>query len=340
MFFGIEKFQNNLDLTIFINLLIYIVVLLGVPTIFLAFLSLFKIKTSNKRSIYLYAFSTGMFLIIGAAGFIKEGFFKLEYYFHDPKSGAQITQGSLIKEQGYIALIVGGAALIGLLIVIVGRYLFIKYSKVEMHAHHNEHAHSDHLVSFKDIDNPKAAWTAILMLLSHRIIDGLVLGISVYQLTALGYHKANLALIITFNVHLLIEVIIVFYRQIQYGQTKGKAILYNFITLILIIPIMFLGAFLGQYINNIQWLEPFLYCMGGAIIVFMSIIELVPEFIHYRNESPKTIYITLFVLAISIVLTLIFLSFHTHNQSSGSITGGIEIVKESRNWGTILWRKI
>jgi len=89
------------------------------------------------------------------------------------------------------------------------------------------------------------------MLLSHRLIDGLVLGLSVYQLTTNGVNKANLALIITFNIHLLLEVVIVYYRQIQYGEKKSKAILFNFITLILIIPIMFLGAFIGKFLNKV-----------------------------------------------------------------------------------------
>ncbi|AWX42595.1 Uncharacterised protein [Metamycoplasma cloacale] len=338
MFFTIDKFGGNLNLTIFVNLLIYIIVLLGVPSVFLGFLSLFKFKASPKRSIYLYAFSTGMFLIIGAAGFIKEGYFRLEYFFHDTSTtgGYQYTSGNQTKEQLFIALIVGSASLIGLAIVILGRYLFVKLSKTELHVEHDHHSHSDHLFSYRDVDNPKAAWTAILMILSHRIIDGLVLGVSVFQLTSQGYQKPNLALIITFNIHLLFEVVIVYYRQIQYGESKLKAIGYNLLTLVLIIPIMFLGAFLGQYINKVAWIEPFLTTMGGAIIVFMSVIELVPEFIHYRNESTKTIYITLIVLASSIVLTLIFLSFHTHTQSSPNITGGF--IEGFRN-RELVWRR-
>ncbi|SFW06918.1 Uncharacterised protein [Chlamydia abortus] len=89
------------------------------------------------------------------------------------------------------------------------------------------------------------------MMLSHRIIDGLVLGISVYQVTANGISKANLGLIITFNIHLLLEVVLIYYRQLQYGEKKGKAILFNFVTLLLIVPIMFIGAFLGKYINKV-----------------------------------------------------------------------------------------
>lgn len=315
MFFTIDKFNGNLELTILINLLIYILILLSVPLISMGIISIFKIKVTNKKSIYLYAFSTGMFLIIGAVGFMKEGYILLEQWFHDNSEagGLKFTGGNLALEQTYIALIVGISSLIGLTIVILGRFLLTRKSK-ELHKDHNEHDHSEHFVSFSDIDNPKEAWTAILMLLSHRLIDGLVLGLSVYQLTNNGVNKGNLALIITFNIHLLLEVVIVYYRQIQYGEKKSKAILFNFITLILIIPIMFLGAFIGKFLNKVGWLIPSLEILGGAIIVFMAIIELVPEFIHYRNENRKVIYTTLIVFSLSIVLTLILLSFHTHTQ--------------------------
>ena len=317
MFLTIKNFNGNLELTILVNLLIYILILLSIPLIFMGIISLFKVRVTSKKSIYLYAFSTGMFLMIGAAGFIKEGYVLLEQWFHDSSTtgGLKYTGGKPLIEQSYIALIVGLSALIGLGTVILGRFLLTR--KKELHKDHKEHDHSEHFVSFNDIDNPKEAWTAILMLLSHRLIDGLVLGLSVYQLTTNGVNKANLALIITFNIHLLLEVVIVYYRQIQYGEKKSKAILFNFITLILIVPIMFLGAFIGKFLNKVGWLIPSLEILGGSIIVFMAIVELVPEFIHYRNENKKVIYTTLIVFALSIILTLILLSFHTHNQVQG-----------------------
>lgn len=317
MFLTIKNFNGNLELTILVNLLIYILILLSIPLVFMGIISLFKVKVTSKKSIYLYAFSTGMFLMIGAAGFIKEGYVLLEQWFHDSSTtgGLKYTGGKPAIEQSYIALIVGLSALIGLGTVILGRFLLTR--KKELHKDHKEHDHSEHFVSFNDIDNPKEAWTAILMLLSHRLIDGLVLGLSVYQLTTNGVNKANLALIITFNIHLLLEVVIVYYRQIQYGEKKSKAILFNFITLILIVPIMFLGAFIGKFLNKVGWLIPSLEILGGSIIVFMAIVELVPEFIHYRNENKKVIYTTLIVFALSIILTLILLSFHTHNQVQG-----------------------
>ncbi|ACF07027.1 Uncharacterised protein [Metamycoplasma arthritidis] len=314
MFFNTSTFNNNVELTILVNLLIYIAILLGIPMLFLSFLSLFKLHPTNKKTIYLYAFSTGMFLMIGAAGFIKEGWVLLEQWFHKKDGGLLLTKGIVALEQSFIAMIVGYSAMIGLAIVIIGRYVFIRTAKVDFHKKHSDHGHSEHITSFRDIDNPKAAWSAILMLLSHRIIDGLVLGITIYQVTINGVNKANIPLIVTFNIHILLEIIIVYYRQMQYGEKRTKAILFNFITLLLIIPIMFFGAFLGKFLDRIGWLIPSLEIMGGTIVIFMSIIELVPEFIHYRNEKVKTIYGTLATIALAMVFTLVLLSFHTHTS--------------------------
>ncbi|RMA78974.1 hypothetical protein JN00_0018 [Metamycoplasma subdolum] len=328
MFFKGTDFGGNLYLVIFVNLLIYIAILLSVPMLFLTILSFIKVKITNKKTIYIYAFSTGMFLMIGSMGFMKEGTIQIETWFHTPGElgGLKYTNGNVGLERTYTALIIGLSTLIGLTIVILGRYLFIKASKTDPHSSHEEHQHSDHLISFRDVDNPKAAWTAILMILSHRIIDGLVLGYGVAQFSGVG-RNPNVALMVTFNLHLLLELVIVYYRQLQYGETKKRAILFNFITLLVLIPIMFFGAFVGPFMNKVGWLIPSLEILGGAVIVFMSIVELVPEFIHYRNESIRIIYGTLIMLAISIIFTAIILSFHSHTQPTG-ITITIEKAKE------------
>ncbi|WP_369086036.1 ZIP family metal transporter [Metamycoplasma spumans] len=305
MFIIAEKFPN-LQIAVLVNVLIYIAIMLGAPTIILGFLSLFKLKPTEKKSIYLYAFSAGMFLMIGSVGFIRESFTIANNYLHDLKFSDKIIPS-------WMALIIGVGAAIGLLIVILGRYLFVKSKKIHFHKDHEAHNHSDHLISFKDFDNPKAAWMAIIMLMSHRIIDGLFLGFSVYSLTLTDTSaNANIPLIISFNIHILLEVIIVYYRQIQYGEKKRKAILYNFLTFLLIIPFIFIGAFTGKFLLNNRWLLSSLFAMGGSIIVFMSVFELIPEFIHARNQKPKVLYTTFSIFAASIVFTLILLTFHAH----------------------------
>ncbi|MBN0970759.1 ZIP family metal transporter [Mycoplasma phocoeninasale] len=298
----------NLYLCIFVNLLIYIAILLVAPTIILGILSSFKMKSSNKGNIYLYAFSAGMFLMIGSVGFLQEAFTRM-------KNNHNLFNSDL-EFNIWTAIIIGLSSLIGLSMVILGRFLFVKIvkkSNVNIHNDHAEHSHSDHLISIKDVDNPKAAWLAIIMILSHRIIDGIFIGYSIYSLTlrGIGYRSA-IPLLISFNIHIVIEVIIVYYRQIQYGEKKGKAILYNFLTFLLIIPFMFIGAFLGRQFDLTKWVTPALFAMGGSIIVFMSVFELIPEFIHARNQSSKILYTTFSIFALAIVFTVVLLSFHGH----------------------------
>ncbi|QJR44404.1 hypothetical protein [Mycoplasma miroungirhinis] len=334
MFFKEIDFNNNLELTILVNLLIYAFILLAAPVIISLILSAIKPKFSKDKMIYLYAFSTGMFLIIGSAGFIKEAIINLESWFHsnETNGGLKLTGGNVTKEQLYMAIIVGINAIIGLTLVIIWRYISIKKHKGHIHKSHEEHGHSDHIISFNDIDNPKAAWIAILMLLIHRIIDGLVLGLSVYQMTSSNYTNPNIGLIVTFNIHILVENIIIYYRQTQYGQTKWKAIKYNLYTMLLIVPILFVGAFVGKYLDYQKWMIPSFQIIGGVIIVFTAIFELVPEFIHNRNSSVKVLYTTFTFFALSIILTLIMLSFHSHTQPPKLIGQPIENIQGIIKW--------
>ncbi|MBN0919484.1 ZIP family metal transporter [[Mycoplasma] gypis] len=312
MFISNINGSTNTSVLILVNLLIFILILLVAPMLFSLFSGLIKPKINKGKLIYLYAFSTGMFIIIGAVGFMKESFVSLEQFMHTAK-GLKLTGGSVIKEQSYLALIIGISSLIGFIFVIGWRFISVKLSREEIHGNHEEHGHSDHIISIIEIDNPKQAWAAILMLLSHRIIDGLVLGYGVYQFVDANSTKPNIALIVTFNLHILVESLIIYYRQIQYGQTRWKAIMYNFITMLLIVPIMFLGAYTGSFLDKTQWLVPAMQVLAGSIIIFTAVFELVPEFIHARNAKPKVLYCTFITFSLGIVLTLAMLSFHSHN---------------------------
>ncbi|MGX9340619.1 ZIP family metal transporter [Mycoplasma sp. 128] len=330
MFFTQSTFNNNYGLTIFVNLLLYILILLLGPMIISFLVGLVKKNVKSSKMIYLYAFSAGMFLMIGALGFMKESSTGLETWFHSSDQGKSLTGGSSAKEQLYMALIMGISSFVGLGLVIGWRFAMVKLSKEEVHKSHTDHNHSDHFISLTDIDNPRAAWVAIFMLLSHRIIDGIVLGYSVFQFTSDDYTNPNISLIVTFNIHILIESLIIYYRQLQYGQTRWKALLYNFYTMLLIIPVMFIGAYSGPLFLKSGWLLPALQTLAGAVIVFTSVFELIPEFIHARNDKPKVVYLTFISFSLSIVFSIILLSFHTHNGSV-SLQGGDIIYEQAKN---------
>ncbi|MCV3733621.1 ZIP family metal transporter [Mycoplasma enhydrae] len=304
--------KNNFELILFINLIIYILILVALPLVVMGFLALIKpekIKSNEKSLIYLYAFSTGMFLMLGAFGFLREGY-EMAHNFTHSKYFNQTEMIRTITVMG----IMGISSLIGFSIVIGGRYLFVKKSKIDPHSKHEEHNHSDHLISFRDIDNPKAAWLAILMLLSHRIIDGFFIGYTIFKIVAKGnsFSSATL-LLVTFTLHILFEIVIVYFRQIQYGEKIGKAVLYNFLTFLAIVPFIFLGAYTGTFLGKrFEWILSGILVMGGVIVIFTSIFELVPEFIHIRNKDTKVLYKTLITFAAAIILTIMLLALHRH----------------------------
>ncbi|WGI37066.1 hypothetical protein QEG99_03240 [Mesomycoplasma lagogenitalium] len=278
-----------------------------------------KIKPKIKKTsnVYLYALSAGMLLIIGTVGFIKEGYESLESGIHDN------LNVSAVNEQLITTGIIGAGALTGISIIFGARYFFVKaFSKKDLHKDHDEHDHHDHIINFSDVDNPKSAWLAILLLLSHRTIDGFVLGATVARMST--GEQINIGLIVTFNIHILVEILIVYYRQVQYGQTIKKSVIYNLLTTLLLIPIMIVAAFINQYLRTQWWIMPFVNASGGAILTFVVIIELVPEFIHLRNNAKKEWYLILIFLAIGIVFTLMLLAFHSHEEGHNHIHEHLE----------------
>ncbi|WP_457961969.1 hypothetical protein [Candidatus Mycoplasma pogonae] len=304
------------------NFLVYAVILLVGPIILITLISFLKPRIKKSSNIYLYAFSAGMLILIGTVGFMGEAYQKVESFVHNPSTGLDsfVHQNPNWGGQLIAAGVVGGGALIGLSVIFIVRYFFVRFFG-ETHSDHHEHDHHDQMINMTDVDNPKSAWLAILLLLSHRTIDGFVLGSTISKL-ARG-ESLNVGLIVTFNLHIVIEILIIYYRQIQYGQTIKKAVIYNLLTTFLLLPIMLVGAFLHQYIESVGLLLPIINAGGGAVLTFVAVIELVPEFIHLRKGSKRHWYITLAAFALGIIFALVLLSFHSHaehvNWNNGSI---------------------
>ncbi|MDE5766946.1 MAG: ZIP family metal transporter [Malacoplasma sp.] len=305
--FHASDFNNSLESAIAINLLIYIVLLITVPSLFILVISFIKPKIKEKSNFYLYAFSSAIFIMIGTVGLIKEGF-ESSQAFSETLINFSKTSQDLVT-----AAIIGCGAIIGLTVAILFRYLFVKKSG-EVHLSHENHSHDDHIFNLSDIDNPKAAWLVIFLILSHRTIDGFVMGGTIAKISD-ATETINLGLVITFNIHILIEALMVYYRQIQFGQKRWKAVLYNFYTLLALIPIMFIGAYINKYLVYAGWVLPLANISGGSVITFVGIIELVPEFLHHKKMSSKEWYKLIICFSVGIVFALVFLSL-SHGSHS------------------------
>lgn len=325
-----QDFNGNINLAIFVNLLIYILILLTVPSLFILLLSFIKPKLKPTSNFYLYAFSSAIFVLIGTVGLIGESLEHGREYISGLRSGNTPKVNEAIEAGLATGLAIGitaGGALIGLTVVILFRFLFIKKFG-EIHHTHGMHGHNDLITNVHDIDSKtiKAAWLVIFLILSHRMIDGFILGGATYRFT-FGSNKGlntfgsneglNIGFIITFNLHILVEAVIIYYRQIQYGQKRWKAVMYNFLTTLVIVPIMFLGAYINPYLQELGWFLPVVNASGGAIITFVGIIEIVPEFIHFKDMQSKEWYKVIIAFALGIIVALILLSFHTHGHEHG-----------------------
>lgn len=316
-----QDFNGNINLAIFVNLLIYILILLTVPSLFVLLLSFIKPKLKPTSNFYLYAFSSAIFVLIGTVGLIGESLEHGREYISRLRSG-NIRKVNEAIEAGLAIGITAGGALIGLTVVILFRFLFIKKFG-EIHHTHEMHGHNDLITNVHDIDSKtiKAAWLVIFLILSHRMIDGFILGGATYRFTSRftsdSNQELNIGFIITFNLHILVEAVIIYYRQIQYGQKRWKAVMYNFLTTLVIVPIMFLGAYINPYLQRLDWFLPVVNASGGAIITFVGIIEIVPEFIHFKDMQSKEWYKVIIAFALGIIVALILLSFHTHGHEHG-----------------------
>ncbi|WP_036499410.1 ZIP family transporter [[Mycoplasma] testudinis] len=301
--FQADAFSGNLQVAILVNLLIYAVILLGGPSAFVLGLSLIKPKIKAITMFYIYAFGAAVFIILGTVDLIRESFDGASEYLQT----AKLTSSAAIN--GIPVGIVGGGVLIGLTIVLTFRFFFIKFFG-EVHSKHELHGHSDVLTSLNDVDAKtiKAAWLVIFLILSHRMIDGFISG-GVVALLSSAPEQIDIGFVVTFNLHILVAATLVFYRQIQYGQKRWKAALYNLYTLLAIVPIMIFGAYIHQYLAAIGWFIPLVNGSGGAMLTFVGIVEIVPEFIHYKDSSARNWYKVLLFFAAGIVVAVVLSTF-------------------------------
>lgn len=291
------------------NSLILIALCFGVPFLSILICSCFKIKLSDGSKMLLYAFTTGLIVILGGVGFIGEAFENLNHA--SEENGAMAYLGSytvitIVK----IAIIVSGA-IIGVGLIFFVRWLTFK-NKKEVHKSHELHGHNDHIVNYTDIDCEDASKkNGLILLLSHRIVDGISLGLLTKGAIEIG-HFDSWGMIVTFVVHLIPTTIVVYLTQVDMYKSKGKALLHSFWMLLINLPFVLIGSFFAYGIEKIYWLMPLLFTISGTILIVLSIIEIVPEFIHNKEMQTKKWYIVILVMSLGIVLGLLLLCIHHH----------------------------
>lgn len=297
-------------LNTFINILILLALGIGVPTLCVGVLSLFKIKINKNVQTYLYAFTAGLIIILGTVGFIAEAINHAKEQFSTTSHGAL----SVIDTLKVVGVVVGGG-IIGVLIVILSRYIFTisNSKKGDFHVRHHDHNHADFLYNASDIDNKTNKWLPIILLLGHRLVDGIVLGFMANTANNAIAQFDNWGMIIVFVIHLIPTSIIIYLIQLDIqNNQRFKSFLITTGILALMIPFTIMGGFLINVIESIWWLMPLLYSISGSLMTLAGILEIIPEFIHYRNASIKQWIYTTSWLGIGITLATLLITIHSH----------------------------
>ncbi|MGL4343383.1 MAG: hypothetical protein ACRCRZ_02370 [Metamycoplasmataceae bacterium] len=280
----------------YLTLIISIIIVM-IPLIYGVCLPIFKAKLSLKGTLFLNAFSSGFFLIMGILEFIGG---TREELIHNNVPGWSVF------------LIIFLTSLVTLSLTLVGKYLIVKKTnKHNENDEHHLHENHDHLIYNINDVSPKSKLFALTLLLSHRIPGGLILGFIVNEISVSGFDAHSITYLIIFLLHIIPEELIIYYRQVEAGINKWRATFNSFLATLLLVPFIYMGAYLTTYISVNEILLAIIKVLVGCFFIFVALIEFLPEFLHGKVDS-KTWYISIFLLILGISTALGILSFHSH----------------------------
>ncbi|WP_051521834.1 ZIP family metal transporter [Mycoplasma leonicaptivi] len=295
-------------------------------------------KFKKSFHVYVYSFTTGFFIILATFGFLREALENSTLY-----SAYTLKATSKQVIYGWNILLVGFGIITGISFSLIVKFVIsyklnkklLKSKKLSVfvhdHSHDSHQSHSHHDFIFNKEDQielaektllkkaeSKLKVIALLLLLTHRIPEGLLLG---YNLNLFIPNQNNevlansdslsLAYFISLVLHLIPEEVVFYIRLKEAGYSSPKALLISFIGLFLFLPFMLIGMFVGQYINNAA--KAYIYASVGGIFLFTSLVEFFPEFYHESFNKKKWIW-TIVSLFIGVIFATIILSFHSHSH--------------------------
>ncbi|CCP24408.1 ZIP family metal transporter [Mycoplasmopsis cynos] len=323
-----------------ILILIFLGAMLCVPIFIGLFFPIIGRNFKKSYSIYIHAFSTGFFLVLATFGFLRESL-ESASLFAFAKKGADVSQYTIYA---YNILLIISGLIIGLIFSFVVKFVisyklnkkllgskqlssFIHEHTIEEgHSHNHLHAH-DVVISnsqdrieivdqtlFKKTES-KLKIIALLLLLTHRIPEGLLLG---YNLSLFipndsgeAFFSITTAYFLSLVLHLIPEEVIFYVRLKDAGFSPIKALLLSFLGLSLFLPFMIIGMFVGSIINDAG--KAIMFAAIGGIFLFTALVEFFPEIYHINFNKKKWIF-TLIVLFLGILVAAFILSFHSHSH--------------------------
>ena len=286
-----------------------------VPLIYGICLPIFKPRISPRAYKYLYAFSSGFFIMMSTVLFIGESKTHLEEEF------ITIFSDNIVLAKTTTGIMIASLILVGLLFSLGLKYFFAKHFKGKAINSENETKHDhDELIFNLNDHNPKSKAFAIFFLLSHRIPDGLIIGTLATQIAKSGdINPVNIIFLCSFLIHIIPEELIIYYRQIQMNIPVKKATINSLIAVCSIIPLIILGSIITWFSLNNEFAIHVVQLIAASFLLFISIVEFIPEFIHDVKTNGKEWYIIILIWIIGIAIGIFVLSFHDHSAAHAHI---------------------
>lgn len=227
-------------------------IIVGFLTVLAFLLVLIRPKPKKELFKYFYAFTSGFVIVIGTLGL-----------FHEAREKINDALGDI---NGINILYVVLVGLIATLLSLVILY-FIKGQTVQTR---------------KKGQKIHKKWWGIILVLFHRIPASITIGLLASTI------QDEIALFIVICLHMIPEVLLMYYRQVEMGISKKK-ILFNIILInSIFIPLIIIGAAIGEGIHDYWYIEASIYFLTGIVMAYASVSELIPEYINYLSAHSHT----------------------------------------------------
>ena len=297
------------NFTIYVQGTILMGIVFGLLLPVICVLYIFNIKIKKEKMKYVFAFSSGFLLVTAIVGqWIVARHELSEHWISKPNFGETVIS---------ISVVVSG--------IIIGTLFAYILKKKTIHSHtgeiqmHDDKTMSNHPTAIntkaeiiKESVEHKHKTPVIYMILAHRMPAGLLLGILLVNLNSGGAY--SLGALVAFVVHIIPEIIIVYYSRIEAGYSRKQSFVFSIFAQIFIIPFVFLGIALSHYISTTSqyafWIIPLMLSMAGIVMVWASIFELAPTFIEIKDN--KSTYKLIITFIIGLTSSLIIQFIHAH----------------------------
>ena len=323
-------------MNIYMQGFIFVAIALGLETLVNILLVIFKPNIKIRNLKFVYAFSGGFLLITGLMGQIVPARTSLhEHWEALNEAGGKVAHGASASQT-----LISATIIISGILLAVGIIFFTKKmakatttgQDLGQHIHFEALSDQKYLVKNSKKDNKKKEkiiynshketkpqLAAVYMVAAHRIPAGISLGNLIFSINytdgsgeiANPYALAN---VISFIIHLIPDLLILYYGYLYSGKTRKKAIWFSLLVDTPLWPMIFAGIGLASLSANVDWLfwiPSFSYTTVGILIIWAAVGEIAVEiFSHTKEKLKYNILLGVFVLGIgaSIVINLV----HVH----------------------------